>query len=180
VPVVRQRVAVSVRILGFSSLLLALAQGAGNARQHPAQAASGLRDRIMGLARRSLESSTAPGLAWGAHLVAEHELRELRELAPLVVAKLPDACGSPSASIDYEIGDEPDNYAWAGQEGVPPFTQIDVFDAQGVDLHVDGELTYIYTPSELAVFRFTHDGIEAVKAKLEKARRTLYQPATRT
>ena len=81
------------------------------------------------------------------------------------------AGGSPSASIDYEIGDEPDNYAWAGQEGVPPFTQIDVFDAQGVDLHVDGELTYIYTPSELAVFRFTHDGIEAVKAKLEKARK---------
>ena len=83
----------------------------------------------------------------------------------------PDATEAPSASITFEIGDTPDSFVWAGEEGVPPFTQIDVFDAPSVDLHVDGELTYIYTPSELAVFRYTHDGIEAVKAMLEKARK---------
>ena len=82
----------------------------------------------------------------------------------------PDAQGAPSASITYELGDSPGSFAWAGEEGVPPFTQIDVFDSSSVDLHVDGELTYIYTPSELAVFRYTHDGIETVKAMLTKAR----------
>ena len=59
----------------------------------------------------------------------------------------PDATEAPSASITFEIGDTPDSFVWAGEEGVPPFTQIDVFDAPSVDLHVDGELTYIYTPS---------------------------------
>ena len=28
---------------------------------------------------------------------------------------------------------------------------MDVFDARGAAVHVDGELTYIYTPSELAL-----------------------------
>jgi hypothetical protein len=81
------------------------------------------------------------------------------------------AAGSPGASIEYELGGEPGSYTWAGEEGVPPFTQIDVFDARGVDLHVDAELTYIYTPSDLAVFRYTHDGVEGVKAKLEQERK---------
>ena len=91
-------------------------------------------------------------------------VRILKKIASVRTAEaiLPNigrpGAGAPAASIDYEIGDVPDNCAWAGEEGVPPFTQIDVFDAQGVDLHVDGELTYIYTPSELAVFRHTHDG----------------------
>ncbi|MGE4056955.1 MAG: AAA family ATPase, partial [Vicinamibacterales bacterium] len=77
--------------------------------------------------------------------------------------------GPPAASIEYELGSAANSYTWAGEEGVAPFTQIDVFDSQGADLHVDGELTYIYTPTDLAVFRYTHDGIEAVKAKLESA-----------
>ena len=81
----------------------------------------------------------------------------------------PGAAGTPVASIDYELEEAPGNYAWGGQEGVQPFTQIDVFDAKEVDLHVDGPLTYIYTPAELAVFKHTHEAIEAVKGMLDKA-----------
>lgn len=82
----------------------------------------------------------------------------------------PGSDGSPAATLDYEIGGVPGSCVWTGEEGVSPLTRIDVFDAEGVDLHVDGELAYVYTPSELAVFRYAHDGIEAVKAKLEQAR----------
>ena len=35
---------------------------------------------------------------------------------------------------------------------------------------MDGPLTYAYTPSELAVFRYTHEAIEAVKERLDAAK----------
>ena len=81
----------------------------------------------------------------------------------------PGSDGAPVATLDYEIGGVSGGCVWTGEEGVSPFTRIDVFDAQGVDVHVDGELAYVYTPSELAVFGHTHDSIEAVKAILERA-----------
>lgn len=78
--------------------------------------------------------------------------------------------GSPSASITFQIGERTDAYSWKGEKGVPPFTRIDVFDERGVDIHVDGELTYVYTPGELAIFRYTHDALEAVRKQLDDAR----------
>ena len=104
-------------------------------------------------------------------------VRVLKQLASVRTAEpiLPNisqasAGGTPHGSLSYELGDAPKSFVWSGEEGVPPFTRIDVFDARGVEIHVDGPLTYTYTPSELAVFRHTHEAIEAVKARLDAAK----------
>ena len=104
-------------------------------------------------------------------------VRVLKQLASVRTAEpiLPDISqagegGAPSGSLSYELGDEAKSFVWSGEEGVPPFTRIDVFDARGVEIHVDGPLTYTYTPSDLAVFRHTHDAIEAVKVRLDAAK----------
>ena len=89
---------------------------------------------------------------------------------------VPGPTDGPSGMIAYDLGGSMSTLAWTGQEGVAPFTRIDIFDAHGVDVHVDGELTYIYTPSDLAVFRHTHEAVEAVRARLDQARRDA-QPA---
>ncbi len=81
----------------------------------------------------------------------------------------PDA-GPPSASISYRLGVKEETHAWRGEQGVRPLTRIDVFDARGLLLHVDEELTYIYTPGDVALFRIVHDAIEVVRQRLEKDR----------
>ena len=105
-------------------------------------------------------------------------VRVLKQLASVRTAEpiLPNisqagAGDDPHGSLSYELGDESKSFVWSGEEGVPPFTRIDVFDARGVEIHVDGPLTYTYTPSELAVFRHTHEAIEAVKERLDAAKR---------
>ena len=104
-------------------------------------------------------------------------VRVLKQLASVRTAEsiLPNisqagAGGAPHGSLSYELGGAPKSFVWSGEEGVSPFTRIDVFDARGVEIHVDGPLTYAYTPSELAVFRYTHEAIEAVKERLDAAK----------
>ena len=104
-------------------------------------------------------------------------VRVLKQLASVRTAEpiLPNISQSgsgdpPHGSLFYELDDEPKRFVWSGEEGVPPFTRIDVFDARGVEIHVDGPLTYTYTPSEVAVFRHTHEAIQAVKERLDVAK----------
>ena len=104
-------------------------------------------------------------------------VRVLKQLASVRTAEpiLPNISqavtgGAPHAFLSYELGDTPKSFVWSGEEGVPPFTRIDVFDARGVEIHVDGPLTYSYTPSELVVFRHTHEAFEAVKERLDVAK----------
>lgn len=83
----------------------------------------------------------------------------------------PPGASGPQAAIEYRIGTGAKQpLAWNGENGLPPLTRIDIFDSRGVLLHVDQELTYIYTPSELALFRLTHEAIEQLKQRLEQAR----------
>lgn len=82
----------------------------------------------------------------------------------------------PSASIGYWLGSDVGDLAkaktviWNGQEGLAPLTRIDVFDSRGVNIHVDGELSYVYTPSDLSLFPLIADSIERIKGKLDNAR----------
>lgn len=77
---------------------------------------------------------------------------------------------TPRAKISYTMGETEDNIEWNNEAGIPPFTRLGVFDARAVSLHVDEELTYTYTPSDLALFRLTHQAIDAIKARLEAER----------
>ncbi|KAA0252815.1 MAG: hypothetical protein EDX89_16710 [Acidobacteria bacterium] len=76
----------------------------------------------------------------------------------------------PHAKIGFTEGAVPGELDWNDETGVPPFTRVSVFDASAVALHVDDDLSYVYTPGDLALFRATHAGIDGVKARLERAR----------
>lgn len=104
-------------------------------------------------------------------------VRVLKRVANVRTAEdiLPDIRGTakaaPSAVLKYALGDkDADPLIWDGTKGVHPLTRMDVFDARAVDLHIDEDLTYVYTPSDIALFRFVHDALEGVKGKLETAR----------
>ncbi len=83
----------------------------------------------------------------------------------------PATDGGPSAQLTYRLGESEDTVEWSGESGLPPFTRTDIFDTRGLLLHVDQELTYVYTPGDLSLFRLVHEGIEKIKQKLDEARR---------
>lgn len=104
-------------------------------------------------------------------------VRILKRVANVRTAEdiLPNVRGAagptPSAVIRYAVGDKDmPPLSWDGAKGVHPLTRMDVFDARAVDLHIDEDLTYVYTPSDIALFRFVHDALEGVKAKVDAAR----------
>lgn len=74
---------------------------------------------------------------------------------------------TPAARVTFEASGEARTLEWRGERGVAPFTHISVFDSPAVGLHVDGDLTYVYTPSDLALFRHVADGLDGVKARAE-------------
>lgn len=75
------------------------------------------------------------------------------------------------ARLGYRIGDgEEETYDWAGASSVSPFTSMTVFDTVAVAIHVDEDLTYTYTPRDVALFRHVADAIDAVRGRLEHAR----------
>lgn len=77
----------------------------------------------------------------------------------------------PGAVVEYRLGDQQTPpYTWAGEQGVPPFTRVSIFDSRAVALHLDEDLTYQYTPGDLALFRYTHQAIESLKERLEHQR----------
>jgi hypothetical protein len=67
------------------------------------------------------------------------------------------------------IGDASKAIVWNNESGVPPFTRIDVFDSRATNIHVDEDLRYVYTPSELARFPRVQKGVDWVKTTLEAA-----------
>jgi hypothetical protein len=75
----------------------------------------------------------------------------------------------PSARITFKLGSgDPQNVDWRDESGLAPFNRIDVFDSRATLLHVDGDLNYIYTPSELARFPLVREGIDAVRTRFER------------
>lgn len=76
---------------------------------------------------------------------------------------------APRARISYRQGATDGHAEWKGEEGLVPLTRLDVFDARATALHVDDDLTYVYTPSDLALFRYVHDAMESIRSQLESA-----------
>lgn len=96
----------------------------------------------------------------------------VRNAEPILPNVRKQDAGPPSASISYRLGAKQETHAWRGEQGVRPYTRIDVFDALGLLLHVDEELTYVYTPGDVALFRIVHDAIESVRRQFETNRDT--------
>ena len=96
----------------------------------------------------------------------------VRNAEPILPNVRKQDAGPPSASISYRLGANQETHAWRGGQGARPLTRIDVFDSRGLLLHVDEELTYVYTPGDVALFRIAHDAIEAVRGHFEKDRDT--------
>jgi len=105
-------------------------------------------------------------------------VRVLKRLAQVRAtdAILPDvhATAPPKAmgaEISYKLGDSAEVCRWTGDAGVSPFTRMSVFDTGSVGIHVDGDLPYLYTPSDLALFRHIHSGMTAIRDRLDAKRR---------
>lgn len=74
------------------------------------------------------------------------------------------------AKITYSTGsDPPTTLDWRGEAGLAPFTRLGVFDSPALHLHVDNDLTYVYTPSDLALFPHISNAIGALKDRLDGA-----------
>lgn len=80
-----------------------------------------------------------------------------------------DATSSPSAKVEYRLGENSDTVQWNGEIGLAPFTRISIFDNQAVTFHVDDDLDYVYTPASLALFNHVNAGIRAVQERADQA-----------
>ena len=77
---------------------------------------------------------------------------------------------TPRAIIGVSCGDDDRTIDWTGERSVDPLTRIVVFDARTAVVHINEDLTYSYTPSELSLFPLVIEGIERVQTKLQTAK----------
>jgi ABC-type transport system involved in cytochrome c biogenesis ATPase subunit len=79
----------------------------------------------------------------------------------------PSAPVGQGATITYSSGGTTTPIAWRGDAGIAPFTYMGIFDTKSVRLHVDDELPYVYTPSDLALFPLLNAAISEVRTRLD-------------
>lgn len=79
-----------------------------------------------------------------------------------------NAAQTPSAHIEFMLGEVEDQYDWKGEHGEAPFTRMCVFDSPAVNAHVDADLDYVYTPASLTLFNLVNQGIQGVEELLKK------------
>jgi hypothetical protein len=102
-------------------------------------------------------------------------VRVLKRAAAVRTAEnvLPDIAGpgapvqTPRAKIIYTHGEQTQTIDWQNEAGIYPLSRMDVFDSRSMQVHVDEDLTYVYTPGELSLFPLIQQGIEKVKQLLE-------------
>jgi energy-coupling factor transporter ATP-binding protein EcfA2 len=86
---------------------------------------------------------------------------------------------TPSARFTVTVGATRQDVDWQNQFGVAPLNRVSIFDARGARLHVEEDLTYVYTPGELTLFPLVQGGIERVRTAFEAAI-TARTPGTNT
>jgi len=74
---------------------------------------------------------------------------------------------TPSGSFTVTTGTKPQTIEWKNEFGITPLNRIGIFDARGARLHVEDDLTYVYTPGELTLFPLVQGAIERVRSALE-------------
>jgi hypothetical protein len=72
----------------------------------------------------------------------------------------------PTARIKYKLDGSIHEVVWKNEAGIAPLTRISVFDSPAVNLHVDNELGYVFTPAELALFSYVSQGIKKLQDRI--------------
>jgi hypothetical protein len=72
-----------------------------------------------------------------------------------------------SASFTVTVGTAGQTIPWKNEFGIAPLNRVSIFDSRGARLHVEDDLTYVYTPGELTLFPLIQNAIERVRAALE-------------
>jgi energy-coupling factor transporter ATP-binding protein EcfA2 len=78
-----------------------------------------------------------------------------------------DAKPTPSAGFTVTVGTTGQTIPWKNEFGIAPLNRMSIFDARGARLHVEDDLTYVYTPGELTLFPLVQNAIERVRTALE-------------
>lgn len=76
---------------------------------------------------------------------------------------------TPSCSFRVTVGTSSKPIEWKNEFGIAPLNRASIFDARGAQLHVEEDLSYVYTPGELTLFPFVQSGIERVRTAFERA-----------
>ena len=76
---------------------------------------------------------------------------------------------TPTATIDYELGDIRASIEWHNEIGVSPFTRMSVFDSPSVNVRVDESLAYVFTPAEISLFSYVSSGIREIQERGSQA-----------
>ena len=78
---------------------------------------------------------------------------------------------NPSATIEFSLGDQQHKFYWT--EPSAPNLDLDriiVFDPPATPLHLEDDLTYLYTPSEIALFGYVYDALTGIRERLTSDR----------
>lgn len=71
-----------------------------------------------------------------------------------------------SAKVDFRVGDEAGQFDWQGESGKAPFTRMSIFDSRAVNIHVDDDIEYVYTPAVLSIFEHVIAGLQDVQSRI--------------
>ena len=93
-------------------------------------------------------------------------VRTAEDILPNVRA---DRRPTPRASFTVTVGTARQTIPWENEFGAAPLNRVSVFDARGARLHLEDDLTYVYTPGELTLFPLVQNAIERVRTALEAA-----------
>jgi len=74
-----------------------------------------------------------------------------------------------SAKVEYLVGAEAKEFAWAGAQAQAPFTRMSIFDSPAVNFHVDDDLEYSYVPTVLALFNHVNAAIKSVHETIDQS-----------
>lgn len=87
-------------------------------------------------------------------------VRDADEILPNIHAS---KSAPPSAKVSYKLGEDEIELHWANEFGVAPFTRTSVFDSPAVNIRVDDNISYVFTPAEISLFTYVTSGIREVQ-----------------
>ncbi|HEY7934855.1 MAG TPA: hypothetical protein VID48_13625 [Solirubrobacteraceae bacterium] len=92
-----------------------------------------------------------------------------RTVAPILPNVYKPGNGNwPQVKISYALAGEQRVLEWTNNEPVAELTRIAVFDDGAVKVHLDGDLSYLYTPGDLVLFPGVAASINQVRSRIEQ------------